>query len=140
MLMSLGPVVFDALVTNLAETDIETDSSYAKHDVVGADPIFEAMGGDGGVIELAGVIHPEVFGVNGALAKLEMAEAAQLPLPLMRGTLEPLGWVAIQKLKRSDRSLSQYGYGREIHFTVSLLRVGTPAATLAPAIIGLFSP
>lgn len=140
MLMQLGPVVFDALVSNLTETDLEVTSSYARHDVVGGDPIYEAMGGAGDTLELAGIIHPEVFGVNGALAKLEAAKAAQLPLPLMRGTLEPLGWVVIDKLSRGDRSLSPFGYGREIEFSVSLIRVGTPGSSLAAAIVGLFSP
>jgi len=139
MLMCLGPVVFDPIISNLEETDLEIESSFAKHEVVGGDPIYEAMGGDGATIELSGVIHPEVWGVNGALAKLEAAEAAQLPLPLLRGTLEPLGWVVIQKLKRGDRTLSRFGYGREITFSVSLIRVGSPAASLASAIIGLFS-
>jgi phage protein U len=139
MLMQLGPVTFDAIVSNLTETDLEVASSFARHDVVGGEPIYEAMGGAGDSIELAGVIHPTVFGVNGAIAKLEAAKQAQLPLPLMRGTFEPLGWVVIDKLKRGDRSLSQYGYGREISFSVSLLRVGTPAASLATSIIGLFA-
>jgi hypothetical protein len=37
MLMCLGPVVFDAVVSNLTETDIDIDSSYAKHEVVGGE-------------------------------------------------------------------------------------------------------
>jgi uncharacterized protein len=137
MLMALGPVVFD-VVANLSETELAIDAAFAKHDVVGANPVYEAMGGDGASVTLTGVIHPEVFGVNGALARLEAAEAAQMPLPLMRGTFEPLGWVIIQKLNRSDRSLNPYGLGREVNFTVTLLRVGTPALSLAPGILGLF--
>lgn len=139
MLMQLGPVTFDALVSNLTETDLEVGASFARHDVIGGEPIYEAMGGDGDSIELAGTIHPEVYGVNGAIAKLEAAKQAQLPLPLMRGTFEPIGWVVIDKLKRGDRTLSSFGYGREINFSVSLIRVGTPSMSLATSIIGLFS-
>lgn len=137
MLMVLGPVVFD-LVANLSETDLDVQAAFAKHDVVDADPTYEAVGGDGSTVTLAGVIHPEHFGLNGALAKLEAAQAAQTPLPLMRGTFEPLGWVVIQKLNRKDTSLDGFGRGREINFTVSLLRVGTPAAAMAPSILRLF--
>ena len=137
MLMALGPVIFDR-VSNLQETDASFEAAYAKHDVIGADPVYEAMGGEGATITLSGIIHPEHFGVNGAVAAMEQAQAAQIPLPLMRGDLTPIGWVIITKLTRADRNLNAFGTGREIDFTVSLTRVGSPATSLASTILGLF--
>lgn len=142
MLMTLGPVVFD-MVSNLTETDSSIDSAFAKHDVIGADPIYEAVGGDGGEVTLVGVIHPEFTGVNGTLAALEAAQAEQMPLPLMRGDYVPLGWFVIRNLKRTDTSLNESGVGREITFNVSLIRTAGPSAGfsvagLAESILGLF--
>ena len=137
MLMALGPVVFDR-VSNLTETSLEVGAAFAKHDVVGGDPVYEAMGGEGASFTLTGQIHPEHFGVNGALARLEAAEAAQTPLPLMRGDFVPVGWVVIEKLQRQDKTLGFHGVGREIDFTVSLIRVGRPGLSLARTILKLF--
>lgn len=137
MLMALGPVVFD-YVSNITETNQESGAAFARHDVVGGSPIYEAVGADEATFTLSGIIHPEHFGVNGALARLESAEAAQTPLPLMRGDFRPVGWVVISKLQRADRSLNQFGVGREIDFTVSLIRIGSPSMSLAPSILGLF--
>lgn len=138
-LMSLGPVVFDHVVTNLTGVEKSSSVTFAQHDVIGAEPILEATGGEGAEYTLTGIIHPEVFGVNGSLAALETAMAEQLPLPLMRGDYTPLGWHVITKLTRSDASLNEIGFGREITFTVTLRSVGSPDSGLAQAILGLFS-
>lgn len=137
MMMALGPVTFD-LVTNLTETEQERDVVFAKHDVVNSDPIYEPTGGDEAPFVLSGVIHPEHLGVRGDLAKLEQAQQQQIPLTLMRGTREPLGWVIIKKLKRNDNWLNEFGVGREIKFTVHLLRVGRPGLSMIPRIMSLF--
>lgn len=136
-LMALGPVLFDR-VNNLSETEFESEAAFAKHDVVGGDPVYEAMGGEGARFTLTGIIHPEHFGVNGALARLESAQAAQTPLPLMRGDFVPVGWVVIEKLNRADKSLGFFGMGREIDFTVNLIRVSRPGLSLARMILSLF--
>lgn len=138
MLMILGPVPFD-LVNNLTVTDIEMSAAFAKHDIVGAPPLYEATGEDGASVTLTGVIHPEVLGVTGALARLQQAEAAQLPLPLMRGDGRPLGWHVIEKLRRADNDLNWFGVGKEIDFSVTLIRTGSPSASLAASILSLFS-
>jgi len=137
MLMALGPVVFDR-VANLLEFGSDSEVVFAKHDVIGAGPIYEATGGDGGSIQLSGVIKPEHFGVNGALATLEAAQASQIPLPLMRGDFRPIGWVLIQKLNRRDNELNGFGLGREITFDITLIKVGSPASSFAPSILSLF--
>jgi len=137
MLLALGPVVFD-LVSNITETEVETAAKFAKHDVIGADPVLEAMGGDGATVTLNGVIHPYNTGVSGAIAAMELAQSAQTPLPLLRGDYRPLGWWVIEKLTRKDTELSAQGVGKEINFTVTLTRVGSPGASLVSAILRLF--
>lgn len=136
-LMSLGPVVFD-LVTNLTETESKTASSFAKHEVVGVAPVYESMGDDESSFTLTGVIHPEHFGGLGTLATLEAARAASIPLPLMRGDFTPLGWVLIQGITNQSGYLDHKGVGREVQFTVELIRVGSPGIDMASSILRLF--
>lgn len=135
--MALGPVVFD-LVTNLTDTDAEAAPAFAKHEIINGPPIYEAMGEDEASFSLSGVIHPEHFGGLPSLDILERARAAQLPLPLMRGDFTPLGWVLIGSVKQQSGFLSPQGIGREIRFTVSLIRVGNPGIGLAQSILRLF--
>ena len=56
----------------------------------------------------------------------------------MRGDFVPVGWVVIEKLQRQDKTLGFHGVGREIDFTVSLIRVGRPGLSLARTILKLF--
>jgi phage protein U len=137
-IMALGPVVF-TLVSNLHETEFAHDSDYAVHQVVGGSPIYEAMGAGESPFTLSGTIHPEVFGVDGALAAMEAAEAQQLPLPLMRGDYYPLGFVIILRLKHRHQNLNPGGLGREIDFSVDLKKVGTPSLSIATQVLGLFT-
>ncbi len=136
-LMALGPVVFD-LATNLTDTETEAASAFAKHDVIAGAPVYEAMGDDEASITLTGVIHPEHFGGLGSLDIIEAARAAQLPLPLMRGDFTPLGWVLIESFSHSGAFLNPRGVGREVSFTISLIRVGNPGIGMAQAIMRLF--
>lgn len=136
-LMSLGPVVFD-LVTNLTAHDKKGQSAFAKHEVVGSAPVYEAMGENEGTFSLTGVIHPSHFGGLGTLATLEAARLAAIPLPLMRGDFTPLGWVLIQGINEQSGYLDDKGVGREVQFTVELLRVGSPGVGMASSILRLF--
>ncbi len=136
-LMSLGPVIFD-LVTNLTEHNRKAASSFAKHEVVGTSPVYESMGEDEGSFTLTGVIHPAHFGGLGTLGTLEAARLAAIPLPLMRGDFTPLGWVLIQNLTEQSGYLDDKGIGREVQFTVELLRVGSPGVDMASSILRLF--
>ncbi|TIS37493.1 phage tail protein [Mesorhizobium sp.] len=136
-LMSLGPVVFD-LVVNLTETEGKTASAFAKHEVIGAAPVYESMGDDESTFTLTGVLHPEHFGGLGTLATLEAARTAGIPLPLMRGDFTPLGWVLIQTISQQNGFLNAQGVGREVQFTIELTRVGSPGADMASSILRLF--
>lgn len=137
MLMALGPVAFD-LVTNLDNARFNTKSAYARHDVVQAAPIWEAMGDDEACFDLSGVIHPEALGVTGALAALERARANEVPLPLIRGDGTPLGFVIIMELEHDHKYLNDQGIGKEIHFSVTLMKANDVGLTQAPDILRLF--
>lgn len=135
--MSLGPVVFD-LVSNLTSHSREASSGFAKHEVMGSAPIYESVGDGESGFTLTGILHPEHFGGLASLTVLEAARVAQIPLPLMRGDFTPLGWVLIDKINEDSDYLNAKGIGREIRFTVNLIRVGTPGSNLASSILRLF--
>lgn len=137
MLMSLGPIVFD-LVTNIDETETRQRSSFARHDVVDAGPVYEATGDDEGTIRLSGTIHPTHFGGLASLDVLEAARASKIPLPLMRGDFSPLGWVVIDGVESNATLLTHQGIGREIRFTVDLIRTSNPGIGAAASILRLF--
>jgi phage protein U len=135
--MSLGPVVFD-LVANLTGHESEATTAFAKHEVMGGSPVYEAVGENEGSFTLTGIIHPEHFGGLATLDVLEAARTASIPLPLMRGDFVPLGWVLIDNVSQQAGILNAHGVGREIKFTVKLIRVGPPGMGMAPAILRLF--
>lgn len=136
-LMMLGPVAFD-LALNPQSISRSGETPFAVHDVIGAAPLREFMGDGDRTIEIAGVIHPYHFGGLAGLAALELARQAHTPLPCMLGTLVPLGWVLIEKLSSEDSDIGQFGVGTEVQFTASLVRVDTPEAGMAGAIMSIF--
>lgn len=137
-LACLGPVVFD-LRNDLQAIESETNSSFAKHDVMGAAPVYEATGDDESTVTLTGVLHPYVFGATGHLARLEAARAGKIPLPLLRGDFVPVGWFLIKSITRKDAELDAFdGIGHEIEYSVDLIKVDTPGFGSAGAILGLF--
>jgi phage protein U len=139
MLASLGPVVFN-LRTDLQTIDQDVKSSFAKHDVMGASPVYENTGDDESTVTLKGTLHPYFFGgALSGLAALEAARQAKTPLPLMRGDYAPMGWFLIDKISRSDAELDAFeGIGHEIDYTVDLLRVDSPGAGIAETLLRLF--
>jgi phage protein U len=134
MIAALGPVVF-TLVTGLERIQYGQESGFAKHDVVGAAPIYEDVGEGERSIILDGCIYPEAVGTDGGYSRLEAARQSKVPLPLLLGDLTAVGWVLIDEIKRTDENLGFAGVGREIKFTVSLLRVGRPAIGSAISIL-----
>lgn len=139
MLACLGPVVFN-LKNDLQTVEAQVKSSFAKHDVMGAAPVYEDTGDDESTVTLKGTQHPYFFG--GALnvfAVLESARQSKTPLPLMRGDYVPMGWFLIDKISRSDGELDPFeGIGHEIEYTVDLLRADSPGAGGAETLLRLF--
>lgn len=136
-LMALGPVQFDA-VLNPQKTSKESESSFAVHEPIGAMPIREDTGEKDTTFEIQGVIWPHHFGGLGSLALLEKVRLAKIPIPYMRGSLTPMGWVLILKLKVDDEELDGAGIGAQINFTVSLVLADRPSAGLSSQILSLF--
>lgn len=135
MLAALGPVIFD-LKTDLQSISSKESSSWAKHEVMGAPLVYEDTGDGESTVTLKGTIHPYHFGGLGGLAALRSARAAKMPLPLMRGDFTPLGWFVINEISRDDSDLSFEGIGKEIDYTVDLLRVDGPGG--AESLLRLF--
>lgn len=138
MLMCLGPCLF-TLSSGLQSTDEEGTAFFAKHEPIGAGPVYEATGQDETTLSISGILHPTMFGFQGTIAKLNSIKQSQTPVPLMRGDLRPLGWYIIQSVSRNDVDLNEYGIGKEIEFSVSLLKVDTPSVGSASSILSLFS-
>lgn len=136
--MCLGPVAF-TMVTNLQEYQTSSEASYAKHDVVKAAPIYEAMGDEETTISFQGVVHPHITGVDGSLAAIEQARVNQIPLPLMRGDHTPMGWVIILKFERTDSTLEETGRALEIQFNVTLAKVSSVGSAEPASILRLFA-
>ncbi len=138
MLMCLGPVTF-TIKSGLDTVESEWQAAYAKHDVIKASPVYEAMGQEESRVTINGVLHPSHFGFQGTIAGMIAIKDAQTPVPLMRGDFVPLGWYIIESVSRTDSEIDAYGTGREIQFSVSLLRTGAPGISMAASILRLFN-
>ncbi len=135
-LMILGSVVFD-LRNNITGWTISSKADFAKHDVVGSSPVYEAMGPGEKSVKLDCILHPYHFGGVGRLGALNLALDAQIPLSLMRGDGVPLGWHTIDEIDITHSELASSGVGQEIKFSLKLLRVDTPPLSLVPSIVSL---
>lgn len=136
MLMQLGPVTFDMKV-NLQTTGEQSQTPYAEHDVIGAPPVYEFMGEGASTFTINGVVHPEHFGGYSGLAALDAARTGHIPVPLVRGSLEPVGWFLITSLSRQDQELNELGIGRVIEFTVQLTKTDAPGAGLFSSVLNI---
>jgi len=138
MLACIGPIAFD-LKNDLQGVSFETASSFAKHDVMGAPPVYEDTGDEESSITLKGTLLPFFF--TGALRGITLLEAARrqkVPLTMIRGDFTPMGWVLIDTISSSHADLdASDGVGHTVEYSIKLLRVGTPAGGAA-SILRLF--
>lgn len=139
MLASLGPISFN-LTNDLQSVAQKETSSWAKHEVIGAGPVYEDTGDGEGTATLKGVLHPYVFknGLN-ALAALKALRKAKQPVTLTRGDYTPLGWYVINEISSEHKELHPMsGVGQEVEYTVELLSVGSPGIGGAEALLRFF--
>lgn len=139
MLAALGPVSFNLTVDLQGVSQKET-SSFAKHDVMGAAPVYEDTGDGEGTVTLKGTLHPYLFqGALGGLAALKAARLGKIPLPLTRGDYTPLGWFLINEISTEHSELHPLtGVGQEIEYTVELLASGPPSGGQIESLLRLF--
>lgn len=138
MLMALGPVLFD-ISLDLQSVEEVWNSAYARHDVMGAAPIYENVGEEESTITLTGELYPYHFGGLGGMAALEAARTAKIPLPLLRADGMPFGFVLISSISRTDNMLDAgQGIGNQIEYSVKLIKVGSPGLGGAEALLRLF--
>lgn len=135
-LMILGPVVFD-LRNNITGRNKNARMSFAKHDVIGGAPVYEAMGADETTATLECILHPFHFGGLGRLEALQLAMQAQTPLSLMRGDGVPLGWHIINEIDEKHGDIFLGGVGQEVSFNMKLTRVDTPISSMVTSIVSL---
>ena len=101
MLCCLGPVAFD-VKNDLQSIDFDTQSNFARHEVMGAAPVYEDTGDGESTITLSGTLLPFFF--TGALQGISLLEAARrqkVPLTMIRGDFTPMGWVLIDSISHS---------------------------------------
>jgi uncharacterized protein len=138
MLCCLGPVAFD-VKNDLQSIDFETQSNFARHEVMGAGPTYEDTGDGESTITLSGILLPFFF--TGALQGISLLEAARrqkVPLTMIRGDFTPMGWVLIDSISHSHSDLdARDGVGHAVEYTIKLIRVATPASG-AISILRLF--
>lgn len=139
MMLCVGPVVFDIAI-DVQSVSFQTASSFAKHEVVGAGPVYEDTGDDESTIEIKGTLHPYFFeGSLAGISALETARRQKVPVPVMRGDFTPLGWVLIQSIGSDHQDIDAYdGVGAEVQYTVKMVRTDQPGAGLAASILSLF--
>lgn len=139
MLAVLGTVPFN-LRNDLQSISSEETSSFAVHEVMGTAPIYEDTGDEESTVVLKATLYPHFFpGSLGSLSVLKQARRQKLPLPLMRGDFTPMGWFLIKSISDDAADLDAGdGVGHTHEYTINLVRVGTPDASLASSIMRLF--
>lgn len=138
MLCVVGPVAFD-IKNDLQSIDFDTQSNFARHEVMGAAPTYEDTGDGESTITLKGTLLPFFF--TGSLRGITLLEAARrqkVPLTMMRGDFTPMGWVLIDAISHSHSDLdARDGVGHTVEYSVKLIRVASPTSG-AISILRLF--
>lgn len=140
-MMMLGPVQFKLVGLNAQKLTIKREIPFAKHKVIGAEPVKEFTGPDSEEIKIKGTIFPYSQSGRGGLSGISALKAARdaaIPLPLVRADGGGGGWYLIEEVEEEHDMLSPSAIGREIEFSAKLCSVGTPGAGVFGQILGLF--
>lgn len=139
MIASLGPLTFN-LTMDLQGYSEKWASSFAKHEVIGAAPVYEDTGDGESTLTLKGILHPYLFrGALSGLAALKGIRAAKLPVTLTRGDYKPLGWFLVNEITAEYNTLHPLtGVGQEIEYSVELLASGAPTGGQVESLLRFF--
>lgn len=139
MMASLGPVTFDLTIDLQGYTE-KWVSSFAKHEVFGAGPIYEDTGDGESTLTIKGILHPYLFrGAMNGLAALKAIRAAKLPVTLTRGDYTPLGWYLVNEISAEHSTLHPLdGVGQEIEYSVELFSCGPPTGGQIESLLRFF--
>lgn len=135
----LGGAIFQPTPVSVDAWERSGRYQHAVHDVVGAAPIYEAMGEAETEFVIRGTFFPEVpemtLGLS-IIAYLEQMRRAGTPVHYMRGDGVLFGWVLIREVRQTHDLVGPSGFGREIGFQATLLRCDAPSVGSILDIIG----
>lgn len=131
MLYQIGPLALDTRPFNADAMNRSGGADLATKPLMNALPGREFMGEADEKITISGQLLP---GRIGGLTELEMAHALSRSgtvVPLMRGDGKMFGWFAIETVSEQHVDLTRYGVGFSVKYTLDLIKVGTPLASVA---------
>lgn len=135
----LGAVVFRPFPVSIEQWSRSARYPHAEHQVVGAAPIYEAMGDGETEFSISGAFFPDAPEMTAGLqvmVYLESMRSSGTPVHYMRGDGLLFGWVLVQELRQTHEMIGASGYGREIGFQARLVRCDAPSAASITNILG----
>lgn len=133
MLMILGPYPF--ILQTLPYQGLRRSAEY-RHPTqsrVGARPRTQYLGPGADLIELTGILMPELTGGQLTLDALRLLALAGKAWPLIEGTGRILGLFVIEQVEESGSMFLANGASARIEFTLRLRRVDDWADLIAGA-------
>ena len=138
MLFAIGPLVFD-LVVNISEFEHDSETDFARKDVVGARKPFEFVGPGDETLRFTGTLFPERLGGSGAVEALRRIQATGAPQLVIRGDGKIYGFFVIKRLSFKGQSLDAAGAPRRIDVSIELERTDQPSTmSVFSALVSLF--
>lgn len=134
--MGLGPFLFRAHGLNYAGLTRTVDTPWAELDTAGRLNELQWTGPKSDTIALTGVLFPQAFGGDLALAGLRTAAKAGQPLMLINLGGLIFGRHAITKIEEDQTHHSRTGRARRTGYTMELRRLGNTYALLS--LVSLF--
>lgn len=140
-LFVLGSVALEIAPLNATGMSSDGEYPFAEHQVLGAAPVYDAMGEGSRTRTFKGVTFPEHDGFTGgdtAIETLEQARRSGSPQHLMRGDGLVFGWFLISSLSQTHESFAYNGRPHQVTFEVKLTQCDAPGIGDALSIFGAF--
>lgn len=128
MLFQIGPLTLDTAPFNADSFNRNAGADLAVKAIMGGRQAREFMGEADENISLTGQLLPTKIG---GLTELELAQSLSTSgtkVPVMRGDGRMFGWYAIEKVSEQHTSLTRYGVGFVVRYTIDLVKVDTDGA------------
>lgn len=137
MLFQIGPLTLDTTPFTADSFSRSVGADLATKAIMGRRQGQEFMGEADETASLTGQLLPTKLG---GLTELELAQSLSTSgtmVPVMRGDGRMLGWFAITKVSDKHSSLTRYGVGFVVNYTIDLVRVDPGGAMGGDAAGGL---
>lgn len=137
----LGPVSFRVSPVSIDAWRRSGTYPHAEHDIIGASPLYEAMGDGETEFSIEGTFFPDVPQMAGGMSVMSALEGVRargepVYLALSNGTL--LGWVVVQNVRQTHAMVGPGGVGREVGFEATLRRCDAPTTSSIFDVLGGF--